>query len=65
MIFFGTLISMGNECQRRAIDDLREQMMLWVMQDLRLNAKAWLVMAMWMIRWAGLKRLLPKFLGMT
>lgn len=34
VIFFGALISMGNERQRRAIDDLREQVALWARQDL-------------------------------
>jgi hypothetical protein len=34
VIFFGALISMGNERQRRAIDQLREQTVLWAMQDL-------------------------------
>ncbi len=37
VIFFGALISMGNERQRRAIDNLREQVVLWAMQDLRLK----------------------------
>jgi len=37
VIFFGALISMGNERQRRAIDDLREQTVLWAMQDLRIK----------------------------
>ncbi|HMM97397.1 MAG TPA: hypothetical protein PKC99_00185 [Anaerolineales bacterium] len=37
VIFFGALISMGNERQRKAIDDLREQTMLWAMQDLRIK----------------------------
>ena len=37
VIFFGALISMGNERQRRAIDDLREQLVLWAMQDLRIK----------------------------
>jgi len=37
VIFFGALISMGNERQRKAIDDLREQVVLWAMQDLRLK----------------------------
>ena len=39
VIFFGALISMGNERQRRAIDDLREQVVLWAVQDLRLKRK--------------------------
>ena len=37
VIIFGALISMGNERQRRAIDDLREQIVLWAMQDLRIK----------------------------
>jgi hypothetical protein len=37
VIFFGALISLGNERQRRAIDSLREQVALWAMQDLRIK----------------------------
>lgn len=37
VIFFGALISMGNERQRRAIDNLREQVVNWAQQDLRLK----------------------------
>ena len=37
VIFFGALISMGNERQRKAIDDLREQTVLWALQDLRIK----------------------------
>lgn len=37
VIFFGALISMGNERQKKAIDDLREQVSLWAMQDLRIK----------------------------
>lgn len=37
VIFFGALISAGNERQRKAIDGLREQIVLWVMQDLRIK----------------------------
>jgi hypothetical protein len=37
VIFFGALISMGNERQRRAIDNLREQVVLWAMQDLKIK----------------------------
>lgn len=37
VIFFGALISMGNERQRKAIDALREQVVLWAMQDLRIK----------------------------
>jgi hypothetical protein len=37
VIFFGALISAGNESQRKAIDDLRERIELWAMQDLRIK----------------------------
>ena len=37
VIFFGALISAGNERQRKAIDGLREQVVLWAMQDLRIK----------------------------
>ncbi len=37
VIFFGALISLGNERQRKAIDGLREQTVLWAMQDLRIK----------------------------
>jgi hypothetical protein len=37
VIFFGALISVGNERQRRALDGIREQTALWAMQDLRLK----------------------------
>jgi hypothetical protein len=37
VILFGALISMGNERQRRAIDQLREQTMLWAMHDLQIK----------------------------
>lgn len=37
VLFFGALISAGNERQRRAIDALREQPELWAIQDLRLK----------------------------
>lgn len=37
VIFFGALISAGNERQRKAIDGIREQTALWAMQDLRLK----------------------------
>lgn len=39
VIFFGALISMGNERQRRAIDGLREQVVLWAVQDLKIKHK--------------------------
>jgi hypothetical protein len=37
VIFFGALISIGNERQRKAIDALREEAEKWAMQDLRLK----------------------------
>lgn len=37
VIFFGALISMGNERQRKAIDNLREQVVLWAVQDIRIK----------------------------
>jgi hypothetical protein len=37
VIFFGALISMGNERQRKAIDGLREQVVLWAIQDLHIK----------------------------
>jgi hypothetical protein len=37
VIFFGALISLGNERQRQAIDALREQTERWAIQDLRLK----------------------------
>lgn len=37
VIFFGALISAGNERQRKAIDALRDQTALWAMQDLRIK----------------------------
>jgi hypothetical protein len=37
VIFFGALISMGNERQKKAIDGLREQVVLWAMQDLKVK----------------------------
>ena len=37
VIFFGALISMGNERQKRAIDGLREQVVLWTVQDLKIK----------------------------
>lgn len=37
VIIFGALISLGNERQRRAIDELREQVVLWAIQDLRVK----------------------------
>ncbi len=39
VIFFGALISMGNERQRKAIDGLREQVVLWAVQDLKIKRK--------------------------
>ena len=37
VIFFGALISMGNDRQRKAIDGLREQVVLWAVQDLKIK----------------------------
>lgn len=37
VIIFGGLISVGNERQRRAIDGLREQVVQWALQDLRIK----------------------------
>ncbi len=37
VIIFGALISLGNERQRRAIDALRERVVLWAIQDLRIK----------------------------
>jgi len=37
VIFFGALISLGNERQRRAIDHLHEQITLWAMRDLMIK----------------------------
>ncbi|MBI5825537.1 MAG: hypothetical protein HZB18_16020 [Chloroflexi bacterium] len=37
VIFFGALISMGNERQKKAIDSLREQVVLWAVQDLKIK----------------------------
>lgn len=39
VIFFGGLISMGNERQRKSIDGLREQVVLWAVQDLKIKRK--------------------------
>ncbi len=39
VIFFGALISMANERQRKAIDGLREQVILWAIQDLKIKRK--------------------------
>lgn len=37
VIFFGALISAGNERQRKALEGIREQAALWAIQDLRLK----------------------------
>ena len=37
VIFFGALISVGNERQRRALDNLREQVVLWAVKDLQIK----------------------------
>jgi len=36
-VIFGALISIGNERQRQAIDSLREQILHWAIQDLKLK----------------------------
>ncbi|NCP88508.1 hypothetical protein GW781_14400 [bacterium] len=41
VIIFGALISLGNERQRKAIDALREQAVLWAIQDLRIKREKW------------------------
>ena len=40
VIFFGALISLGNERQKRAIDGLREQVVLWVRQDISIKRRS-------------------------
>lgn len=37
VIFFGALISLGNERQRKAINNLREQVVLWAVKDLQIK----------------------------
>lgn len=37
VLFFGALISLGNERQRQATDALRERATRWAEQDLRLK----------------------------
>ncbi|MBI3175242.1 MAG: hypothetical protein HYZ25_16065 [Chloroflexi bacterium] len=37
VIVFGTLISLGNERQRRAIDALQDQIVSWAVQDLKIK----------------------------
>ena len=37
VIIFGALISLGNERQRRAIDALRDQIVSWAVQDLKIK----------------------------
>lgn len=37
VIIFGALISIGNERQKKAIDGLREQVVLWAVQDLKIK----------------------------
>jgi len=36
-VIFGALVSLGNERQRKAIDGLRDQALLWAMQGLKLK----------------------------
>ncbi len=37
VVFFGALISIGNERQKKAIDNLHEQITLWAIQDLKIK----------------------------
>ena len=37
VLFFGALISIGNERQRKALDELNESTKYWAMQDLRIK----------------------------
>lgn len=37
VVFFGALISMGNDRQKKAIDSLREEVVMWAEQDLRMK----------------------------
>jgi hypothetical protein len=37
VIFFGALVSIGNERQRKAIDKIREQMSSWAIRDLQIK----------------------------
>ncbi len=37
LIVFGTLISVGNERQRKAIDSISQQTQAWAIEDLRLK----------------------------
>jgi hypothetical protein len=37
VLLFGALISIGNERQKRAIDQLRNQVVLWAVQDLQIK----------------------------
>lgn len=39
VIFFGALITLGSERQRKAIDGLREQLVHWALQDLQIKRK--------------------------
>ena len=39
VIFFGALISIGNDRQRKAIDGLRHQVTMWAIQDLRIKGE--------------------------
>lgn len=40
VIFFGALISLGNERQHKALDELRKQTELWALQDLRIKRES-------------------------
>lgn len=37
VLLFGALISVGNERQRKAIDELREEASLWALQDIQIK----------------------------
>jgi len=37
VVIFGALISIGNERQRKAIDELREQVVAWAIQDVHIK----------------------------
>ncbi|MFT3892769.1 MAG: hypothetical protein QM730_14150 [Anaerolineales bacterium] len=37
VLLFGALISLGNERQKKVIDELREQVVLWAVQDLKIK----------------------------
>ncbi|HNC47201.1 MAG TPA: hypothetical protein PLU80_23715 [Acidobacteriota bacterium] len=65
VIFFGALISMGNERQRRAIDSLREEIVRWSEQDLLIKREklSLVVQVPDPLNWFG--RLASKVAGMN